>query len=72
MISEAFFIISHALSLGCFLHVKDVHTSTKHEDQVYISEINYMFMYDCLHYCLCYDWRSTFLLFCFHFVVVNL
>ncbi|XLR42610.1 potassium transporter 5 isoform X1 [Arachis hypogaea] len=44
MISGAFSIISQALSLGCFPRVKVVHTSAKHEGQVYIPEINYMFM----------------------------
>ncbi|KAK7285682.1 hypothetical protein RJT34_20460 [Clitoria ternatea] len=51
MISGAFSIISQALSLGCFPRVKVVHTSTKHEGQVYIPEINYMFMLACIVVC---------------------
>lgn len=44
MISGAFAIIAQALSLGCFPRVKVVHTSAKHEGQVYIPELNYMIM----------------------------
>ncbi|KAK7276845.1 hypothetical protein RIF29_17991 [Crotalaria pallida] len=44
MVSGVFSIISQALSLGCFPRVKVVHTSTKHGGQVYIPEVNYMFM----------------------------
>ncbi|TKY57008.1 Potassium transporter 5 [Spatholobus suberectus] len=51
MISGAFSIISQALSLGCFPRVKVVHTSIKHQGQVYIPEINYMFMIACIMVC---------------------
>ncbi|MED6206180.1 Potassium transporter 5 [Stylosanthes scabra] len=51
MISGAFSIISQALSLGCFPRVKVVHTSTKHQGQVYIPEVNYMFMIACIIVC---------------------
>ncbi|KAJ1390757.1 Potassium transporter [Sesbania bispinosa] len=51
MISGAFSIISQALSLGCFPRVKVVHTSTKHHGQVYIPEVNYMFMIACIVVC---------------------
>ncbi|KAK7277034.1 hypothetical protein RIF29_18183 [Crotalaria pallida] len=51
MISGAFSIISQGLSLGCFPTVKVMHTSTKHEGQVYIPEINYMFMIACIVVC---------------------
>ncbi|XP_027350064.1 potassium transporter 5-like [Abrus precatorius] len=51
MISGAFSIISQALSLGCFPRVKVVHTSTKHQGQVYIPEVNYMFMIACILVC---------------------
>ncbi|KAJ1407056.1 Potassium transporter [Sesbania bispinosa] len=37
-----------ALNLGCFPSVKVVHTSPKHEGQVYIPELNYMFMIACI------------------------
>ncbi|KAL2347306.1 hypothetical protein Fmac_001306 [Flemingia macrophylla] len=48
MISGAFSFISQAQSLGCFPRVKVVHTSTKHKGQVYIPEVNYMFMIACV------------------------
>ncbi|KOM29086.1 hypothetical protein LR48_Vigan635s001100 [Vigna angularis] len=51
MISGAFSIISQALSLGCFPRVRVVHTSIKHHGQVYILEINYMFMITCIVVC---------------------
>ncbi|OIW17534.1 hypothetical protein TanjilG_22646 [Lupinus angustifolius] len=51
MISGAFSIISQALSLGCFPTIKVVHTSHKHHGQVYIPEINYMFMIACIVVC---------------------
>ncbi|KAL4326456.1 hypothetical protein AHAS_Ahas13G0001900 [Arachis hypogaea] len=54
MISGAFSIISQALSLGCFPRVKVVHTSTKHEGQVYIPEINYMFMIGSIIMCVAF------------------
>ncbi|KAL5156307.1 Potassium transporter 5 [Glycine soja] len=51
MISGAFSIISQALSLGCFPRVRVVHTSIKHQGQVYIPEVNYMFMIACIVVC---------------------
>ncbi|XP_003627359.2 potassium transporter 5 [Medicago truncatula] len=48
IVSAAFSIISQALSMGCFPRVKVVHTSTKHQGQVYIPEINYMLMVACI------------------------
>ncbi|KAE9615998.1 putative potassium transporter [Lupinus albus] len=51
MISGAFSIISQALSLGCFPTIKVVHTSHKHQGQVYIPEVNYMFMIACIVVC---------------------
>ncbi|XP_028776960.1 potassium transporter 5-like [Neltuma alba] len=51
MISGAFSILSQALNLGCFPRVKVVHTSVKHSGQVYIPEINYMFMIACIIIC---------------------
>ncbi|ESW11067.1 hypothetical protein PHAVU_009G262700 [Phaseolus vulgaris] len=51
MISGAFSIISQALSLGCFPRVRVVHTSVKHQGQVYIPEVNYMFMIACILVC---------------------
>ncbi|XP_047173771.1 potassium transporter 5-like [Vigna umbellata] len=51
MITGAFSIISQALSLGCFPRVRVVYTSIKHHGQVYIPEINYMFMIACIVVC---------------------
>ncbi|XP_054794168.1 potassium transporter 5-like [Prosopis cineraria] len=57
MISGAFSILSQALNLGCFPRVKVVHTSVKHRGQVYIPEINYMFMLACI--VICAAFRTT-------------
>ncbi|CAJ1976076.1 unnamed protein product [Sphenostylis stenocarpa] len=54
MISGAFSIISQALSLGCFPRVRVVHTSVKHQGQVYIPEVNYMFMVACILVCVAF------------------
>ncbi|KAL4038814.1 hypothetical protein IC575_002445 [Cucumis melo] len=48
MISGTFSIIQQSLSNGCFPRVKVVHTSSKHEGQVYIPEVNYFLMFACL------------------------
>lgn len=48
IISGAFSIVSQALTMGCFPRVKVVHTSTKHEGQVYVPAINYMLMFACI------------------------
>ncbi|KAJ4828492.1 hypothetical protein Tsubulata_012455 [Turnera subulata] len=48
MISGTFSIIQQSLALGCFPRVKVVHTSTKHEGQVYIPEVNYLLMLACV------------------------
>ncbi|MED6155238.1 hypothetical protein PIB30_003425 [Stylosanthes scabra] len=48
MISGTFSIIQQSLSLGCFPRVRIVHTSSKHEGQVYIPEINYILMIACI------------------------
>ncbi|XP_058192096.1 potassium transporter 5-like [Rhododendron vialii] len=48
LISGAFSTISQSLILGCFPKVKVIHTSTKHEGQVYIPEINYFLMLACV------------------------
>ncbi|KAJ0046295.1 hypothetical protein Pint_05572 [Pistacia integerrima] len=48
LISGAFSIIAQSLTLGCFPRVKVVHTSPKHEGQVYIPEINYILMICCV------------------------
>lgn len=48
MISGAFSIVAQAQSQGCFPRVKVVHTSAKHEGQVYIPELNYFLMIACV------------------------
>ncbi|XP_031095405.1 potassium transporter 26-like [Ipomoea triloba] len=48
MISACFSIVKQSLSLECFPRVKIVHTSSKHEGQVYCPEINYTLMVLCV------------------------
>lgn len=48
MISGTFSIIYQSASMGCFPLVKIVHTSMKHEGQIYIPEINYLLMVACI------------------------
>ena len=48
LISGTFSIIQQSLALGCFPYVKVVHTSPKHEGQVYIPEVNYLLMFLCI------------------------
>ncbi|KAG8375498.1 hypothetical protein BUALT_Bualt10G0106600 [Buddleja alternifolia] len=54
MISGAFSIVSQSLKLNCFPRVKVVHTSTKYEGQVYVPEINYIFMVACVVVTYCF------------------
>lgn len=44
MISACFSIVKQSLALGCFPRVNIIHTSSKHEGQVYSPEINYILM----------------------------
>ncbi|KZV36449.1 potassium transporter 26-like [Dorcoceras hygrometricum] len=44
MISASFSMVKQGLALGCFPRVNIIHTSPKHEGQVYSPEINYMLM----------------------------
>jgi KUP system potassium uptake protein len=44
MISGAFSIINQSMSLSCFPKVRVVHTSNSVEGQIYIPEVNYIFM----------------------------
>ncbi|GAQ83496.1 Potassium transporter family protein [Klebsormidium nitens] len=44
MISGAFSIIKQSMSLSCFPKVRIIHTSKTMEGQIYIPEINYVFM----------------------------
>ncbi|VFQ98363.1 unnamed protein product [Cuscuta campestris] len=48
VISATFSIIKQALALGCFPRVKVVHTSKKFLGQVYIPDINWVFMLLCI------------------------
>ncbi|XP_027108625.1 potassium transporter 26-like [Coffea arabica] len=48
MISASFSIVKQSLTLGCFPPVKMVHTSSKHEGQVYSPEVNYALMILCV------------------------
>lgn len=48
MISATFSIIKQSMALGCFPRVTVVHTSSKHEGQVYIPEINFILMLACV------------------------
>ncbi|KAJ4955282.1 hypothetical protein NE237_012065 [Protea cynaroides] len=47
MISATFSIVKQSMALGCFPRVRVVHTSHKHEGQVYIPEINFFLMFAC-------------------------
>ncbi|KAK3223869.1 hypothetical protein Dsin_010894 [Dipteronia sinensis] len=48
LISGTFSVIQQSLALGCFPRVKVVHTSAKHEGQVYIPEVNCLLMLACV------------------------
>ncbi|KAH7670524.1 KUP system potassium uptake protein [Dioscorea alata] len=48
MISATFAIVKQSMALGCFPRVRIVHTSHKHEGQVYIPEINFVLMFACV------------------------
>ncbi|KAK3418146.1 hypothetical protein EUGRSUZ_H04105 [Eucalyptus grandis] len=48
MISATFAIVKQSVALGCFPNVKVVHTSRKHEGQIYIPEVNTLLMLTCV------------------------
>ncbi|KAF6159753.1 hypothetical protein GIB67_030011 [Kingdonia uniflora] len=48
LISASFSIIRQSMALGCFPRVNMIHTSNKHEGQVYSPEVNYFHMVACL------------------------
>lgn len=48
MISATFSIVKQSMALGCFPRVNIIHTSSKHEGQVYSPEINYILMVICI------------------------
>lgn len=48
LISASFSIIRQSIALGCFPRVTMIHTSGKHEGQVYSPEVNYFLMFVCI------------------------
>lgn len=48
LISATFSIIKQSMSLGCFPRVHIIHTSKKHEGQIYSPEVNYCLMILCV------------------------
>jgi KUP system potassium uptake protein len=48
LISGAFSLTNQAVQLGYLPRVTVVHTSHRHEGQIYVPEINYMFMFACV------------------------
>ncbi|KAI0496645.1 hypothetical protein KFK09_022966 [Dendrobium nobile] len=48
LISASFSIIRQSITLGCFPRVTMIHTSSKHEGQVYSPEVNYFLMFVCI------------------------
>ncbi|KAK1259170.1 Potassium transporter 26 [Acorus gramineus] len=48
LISASFSIIRQSVALGCFPRVNIIHTSSKHEGQVYTPEVNYFLMIACI------------------------
>ncbi|KAK8944132.1 Potassium transporter 26 [Platanthera zijinensis] len=48
LISASFSIIRQSIALGCFPRVTMIHTSGKHEGQVYSPEVNYFLMVLCI------------------------
>ncbi|MCO5552730.1 hypothetical protein L7F22_006247 [Adiantum nelumboides] len=48
MISATFSIVQQSHALGCFPHVKVVHTSSHYSGQVYVPEVNWILMVLCI------------------------
>lgn len=48
MISATFSIVKQSTALDCFPRVQIIHTSSKHEGQIYCPEINYTLMILCV------------------------
>ncbi|MBA3540545.1 MAG: potassium transporter Kup [Deltaproteobacteria bacterium] len=48
LISGAFSLTNQAVQLGYLPRVTVIHTSSKHEGQIYIPEINYLFLFGCV------------------------
>ncbi|XP_052180732.1 potassium transporter 26-like [Diospyros lotus] len=48
MVSASYSVVKQSLALGCFPRVNVKHTSSKHEGQVYLPEINYILVIICI------------------------
>jgi KUP system potassium uptake protein len=48
LISGAFSLTNQAVQLGYLPRVKVVHTSHRHEGQIYVPEVNYLFLFACV------------------------
>ncbi len=59
LISGAFSLTNQAVQLGYLPRVTVVHTSHKHEGQIYIPEINYVFMFACVALVLAFKSSSN-------------
>ncbi|CAN5921728.1 potassium transporter Kup [soil metagenome] len=59
LISGAFSLTNQAVQLGYLPRVTVVHTSHKHEGQIYIPEINYVFMIACVALVLAFKTSSN-------------
>jgi KUP system potassium uptake protein len=59
LISGAFSLTNQAVQLGFFPRVTVVHTSHKHEGQIYIPEVNYVFMVGCVALVLAFKTSSN-------------
>jgi KUP system potassium uptake protein len=59
LISGAFSLTNQAVQLGYLPRVTVVHTSSKHEGQIYIPEINYFFMIACVALVLAFKSSSN-------------
>ncbi|MGN6104241.1 MAG: potassium transporter Kup [Kofleriaceae bacterium] len=59
LISGAFSLTNQAVQLGYLPRVTVVHTSSKHEGQIYIPEINYAFMIACVALVLAFKSSSN-------------
>ncbi|MGE0549585.1 MAG: potassium transporter Kup [Kofleriaceae bacterium] len=57
LISGAFSLTNQAVQLGYLPRVTVVHTSHKHEGQIYIPEVNWMFMVACV--CLVFAFKTS-------------
>src|SRR5688572_21580850 len=59
LISGAFSLTNQAVQLGYLPRVTVIHTSSKHEGQIYIPEINYLFMFACVALVLAFKTSSN-------------